>query len=75
MSVLPTLLPVAIDMTLRELKGIYNFTNPGTCSHNELLSLYKEIVDPEYTWQNFSLEEQAHVIKAPRSNNELVRFI
>lgn len=55
----------------RKLTGIMNFTNPGAISHNEILQLYKEHVDPGFTWQNFSVEEQAKVIKAPRSNNLL----
>jgi len=42
MSVLHELLPIAIDMTKKELKGVYNFTNPGVISHNEILSLYKQ---------------------------------
>lgn len=33
--------------------------------------MYKEYVDPNFTWKNFTLEEQAKVIVAPRSNNEL----
>jgi c-di-GMP-binding flagellar brake protein YcgR len=33
--------------------------------------MYKEYIDPELTWVNFSLEEQAKVIVAARSNNEL----
>jgi 3,5-epimerase/4-reductase len=48
-----------------------NYTNPGTISHNEIMELYKSYVDPELTWQNFSIEEQAKVIVAPRSNNLL----
>jgi len=28
-------------------------------------------VDPEFTWSNFTVEEQAKVIVAPRSNNLL----
>jgi 3,5-epimerase/4-reductase len=48
-----------------------NYTNPGAISHNEILSLYKEYVDPDFTWSNFSVEEQAAVIVAPRSNNLL----
>lgn len=51
--------------------GIMNYTNPGAISHNEVLQLYKEYVDPEYAWENFTLEEQAKVITAPRSNNLL----
>jgi len=48
-----------------------NYTNPGAISHNEILELYKQYVDPEITWANFSLAEQAKVIVAPRSNNLL----
>ena len=55
----------------RGLTGIMNYTNPGAISHNEIMELYKSYVDPEFTWKNFSVEEQAEVIKAPRSNNLL----
>lgn len=55
----------------RGLTGIMNYTNPGAISHNEIMELYKSYVDPEFSWKNFSVEEQAEVIKAPRSNNLL----
>ena len=55
----------------RKLTGIMNFTNPGAISHNEIMELYKQYIDPEFSWQNFTVEEQAKVIKAPRSNNLL----
>lgn len=71
MTVLPELLPMSLDMAGRGVTGVMNFTNPGAISHNEVLSLYRDYVDPEFTWKNFSLEEQARVIVAPRSNNEL----
>tara|TARA_Y100001954_G_scaffold145690_1_gene155115 strand:+ start:670 stop:2493 length:1824 start_codon:yes stop_codon:yes gene_type:complete len=71
MTVLNELLPLAIDGALRNLTGIYNFTNPGVISHNGVLQLYKEYCDPDFTWQNFSLLEQSEVLAAPRSNNEL----
>ncbi len=71
MSILDDLLPISIEMTLRGLTGNYNFTNPGTLSHNEVLELYKEYIDPNFTWKNFSLEEQNKILKAGRSNNEL----
>lgn len=51
--------------------GIMNYTNPGAISHNEILELYKEYIDPDFTWENFDIEEQAKVIVAPRSNNLL----
>jgi len=71
MTVLYELLPISIIMADKHLTGIYNFCNPGAISHNEVLALYKKHVDPEYTWNNFSLEEQALILKAGRSNNTL----
>lgn len=71
MSVLSDLIPISIDMLSKNITGTFNFSNPGALSHNELLELYKEIVKPDFTWQNFTLEEQAKVIIAPRSNTFL----
>ncbi|XP_043723697.1 bifunctional dTDP-4-dehydrorhamnose 3,5-epimerase/dTDP-4-dehydrorhamnose reductase-like [Telopea speciosissima] len=71
MTILDELLPISIKMAQRNLTGIYNFTNPGVVSHNEILEMYREYIDPKFTWKNFTLEEQAKVIIAPRSNNEL----
>eukprot|EP00928_Gymnodinium_smaydae_P004058 TRINITY_DN1141_c0_g1_i2.p1 TRINITY_DN1141_c0_g1~~TRINITY_DN1141_c0_g1_i2.p1 ORF type:complete len:707 (+),score=135.18 TRINITY_DN1141_c0_g1_i2:49-2121(+) len=71
MTVLPELMPMSIDMALRKLKGVMNFTNPGVISHNEVLDLYREYYKPDHKYSNFTLEEQAKVIKAGRSNNEL----
>ncbi|GKB57769.1 bifunctional dTDP-4-dehydrorhamnose 3,5-epimerase/dTDP-4-dehydrorhamnose reductase [Tanacetum coccineum] len=71
MTVLDELLPISIEMAKRNLTGIYNFTNPGCISHNQILEMYRDYIDPNFTWKNFNLEEQARVIVAPRSNNEL----
>jgi len=71
MTVLHDLLPIAIDMSEKELKGVINFTNPGVISHNEILDLYKQYIEPKFVYKNFSLEEQAKILKAGRSNNEL----
>ena len=69
MSVLDELLPVLIEMALKKEVGTVNLTNPGVISHNEILEMYKEIVDPDFTWSNFSLEEQNQVLVSKRSNN------
>jgi dTDP-4-dehydrorhamnose reductase len=61
MSVLDELLPASVEMARQSFTGVYNFTNPGVISHNEVLQLYKEYVDPQYTWTNFTEEEQAKV--------------
>ena len=71
MTVLPELLPMVLDMMRENVVGTMNLTNPGVISHNEILSLYKEHVDPDFIWQNFSLEEQSKVIASERSNNLL----
>ncbi|KAI5662019.1 hypothetical protein M9H77_21342 [Catharanthus roseus] len=71
MTVLDELLPISIEMAKRNLKGIWNFTNPGVISHNEILEMYRDYINPKFKWTNFTLDEQAKVIVAPRSNNEM----
>lgn len=70
MTVLPELLPIMLDMATNKTMGTINLTNPGIISHNEILTMAKEILDPEFTWKNFTLEEQSKVIGG-RSNNKL----
>jgi 3,5-epimerase/4-reductase len=68
---LPEMLPISIDMTLKRLKGVYNFTNPGTITHPEILELYKEFVNPEHTWNIMTEDEQNGKLAAKRSVCEL----
>ena len=71
MSVLSELLPLVFDMMKNKTNGTLNLTNPGVISHNEILGMYKEIVDPTFKWTNFDIEEQAKILKSDRSNNYL----
>ncbi|XP_035549685.1 trifunctional UDP-glucose 4,6-dehydratase/UDP-4-keto-6-deoxy-D-glucose 3,5-epimerase/UDP-4-keto-L-rhamnose-reductase RHM1-like [Juglans regia] len=71
MTVLDELLPISIEMAKRNLKGIWNFTNPGVLSHNDVLEMYKRYIDPDFKWANFTLEEQAKILASARSNTEL----
>lgn len=71
MTVLHDLLPLISQMAERGLRGNYNFVNPGALSHNEILALYRDYIDPEFVWENFSIEEHDQILKAKRSNNEL----
>jgi len=71
MTVLPELLPIMIDMAKNKLVGTINLTNPGVISHNEILTMVKEIIDANFTWENFSLEEQNIILLSERSNNML----
>ena len=69
MSVLPELLPMALELMKNRHVGTLNFTNPGVISHNEILALYKQHVDPAFEWRNFTLAEQDAVLASKRSNN------
>jgi 3,5-epimerase/4-reductase len=69
MTVLNELLPVLIEMALKNQVGTVNLTNPGIITHNEILEMYKEIVDPNFSWSNFSIEEQDAILASKRSNN------
>lgn len=71
MTVLPELLPLVLDMMNKKITGTINLTNPGLISHNEILEMYKEIVDSSFTWKNFSKEEQSKILDSDRSNNYL----
>ena len=71
MTVLPELLPCVLEMMKSKMTGTINLTNPGLISHNEILEMYKEIVDPNFTYKNFSQEEQLKILDADRSNNFL----
>lgn len=69
MSILNDLLPLVPKMMTKELVGVYNFTNPGVISHNQILDLYKKYIDKSLTYENFTIEEQDKILKAKRSNN------
>jgi len=71
MTVLDDFFPIFMDLILNKKTGTWNCTNPGTISHNEILEMYRENVDPQFTWENFSLEEQSKILKSDRSNNKL----
>lgn len=71
MTVLPELLPFVLDMMKNKTTGTINLTNPGLITHNEILEMYKEIVDPTFVWENFSIQEQNEILASKRSNNYL----
>jgi hypothetical protein len=71
MTVLPELLPIMVDMCVKNVTGTVNLTNPGLICHNEILEMYKEIVDKDFKWDNFSVEEQNMILASERSNNFL----
>ena len=70
-TLLYELLPAAVALAQHSETGVYNLTNPGAASHNEVLECLKKHVMPSLTWTNFTVEEQAKVIKVERSNCKL----
>ena len=71
MTVLDDFFPIFMNLILNKKIGTWNCTNPGVISHNEILEMYREIIDPNFTWENFTIEEQSAILKSDRSNNLL----
>lgn len=68
MTIVEDLLKVAEVLINRDKQGLYNTVNPVPMSHSEILDLYKEIVDPDFTYEIIPVEELHKTIKAERSN-------
>jgi hypothetical protein len=60
-----------VDMCEKRTTGTMNLTNPGLISHNEILEMYREIVDTDFRWDNFDIDEQRKILESERSNNFL----
>lgn len=71
MTVLETFFPVWWGQMIDKITGTFNCTNPGVITHDEILQIYKEEVDPHFKWENFSLIDQSKILSAGRSNNFL----
>ena len=71
MTVLNDMIPIMVRLARIKMCGPVNLTNPGLISHNEILEMYREFVDPTFTWNNFTLEEQNQILESKRSNNFL----
>lgn len=71
MTVLDDVLPVMLDMALKGNTGTINLTNPGVITHNEVLEMYRALVDPNHVWNNVTYDEQMTLIVSHRSNNHL----
>ena len=71
MTVLEDMYPVIMDMMSKNTTGTFNMVNKGVITHNEILEMYKEHIDPSFVWKNFSVEEQNSVLLSKRSNTQL----
>jgi nucleoside-diphosphate-sugar epimerase len=45
MTVLDDFFPIFTDLILNKKTGTWNCTNPGTITHNEILGMYRDIID------------------------------
>ena len=71
MTVLDEMLPLVLDMMKKGRTGCLNLCNPGIIDHNTILGHYRNIVDANFTWKTFSIDEQDKVLVSKRSNNFL----
>jgi dTDP-glucose 4,6-dehydratase len=71
MTVLDEFLPYALVLMQHRYAGTLNFVNPGVISHNEILQMFQTHVNSEFTWTNFTVEEQNEILASKRSNNYL----
>jgi 3,5-epimerase/4-reductase len=50
LTIVDDLWPIMIEMSERKVTGTFNFNNPGVISHNEILEMYRDIVNPLHKW-------------------------
>ena len=67
MTVLEDLLPVLVDLIKKRKVGTCHLVNPGPMTHNEILELYREIVDPNFIWINMTQEDISKTLLSKRS--------
>jgi len=71
-SVLDELLPVTVQLALKQQKGLFNMANPGQMTHNELMLMYKKHIDPTASWECATAEEMVNArMSAPLSMEKL----
>ena len=71
MTVLDDFYPIIYDMMKNKTYGTFNMCNDGLISHNDILEMYKEIINSEFKWNNFSIDELNSKLLSKRSNNYL----
>jgi len=69
-TVMEDFIPAAIQLMEMGETGIFNMTNIGAMDHKSIMTMYKEIVDPNFQINLMDEEEQAELCKR-RSNDVL----
>jgi nucleoside-diphosphate-sugar epimerase len=72
MTVMDDVLPILADCMIRRDVGTLNAVNPGTMDHNTILTMYRDLQNPDHTWNEISNKELVGgYVKGARSNNYL----
>ncbi|MBU0727205.1 sugar nucleotide-binding protein [Patescibacteria group bacterium] len=66
-TVMEDFVPAAIELIERGITGVMNMTNIGAMNHEEIMTMYKEIVDPSLEINIMSKEQEEELCKR-RSN-------
>lgn len=67
-SVIQDFLDGSKKLMEKKATGIFNMTNTGYITHAEILDMYKELVDPNFKYTLFSVDDMHKITKAKRSN-------
>lgn len=68
LTYIPDFLKAAQALIKKRATGLYNIVNPGSASPYDVMSLYKEAIDPSHTFEKLSEDQLSTVVKAGRSN-------
>jgi dTDP-glucose 4,6-dehydratase len=72
MTVLDDILPRLEECMKMGLKGTLNAVNPGTIDHATILGWYRDLQNPDHTWEEISNDVLvSQCVKGARSNNKL----
>ena len=67
-TIVPDLIEATKALIKADATGIYHVTNPGFLYHDEILTLYKAMVDPQKKWELINQLELKNLCKTGRSN-------
>jgi len=51
MSYINEMFPIIAEMVVQQAEGPFNMTNTGTTSHDQILQMYKQTLNPEHTFE------------------------
>jgi len=70
-TIVPDMLNALENLTENRKIGMYNLTNPGSISNVEIMTLYKEIIDPSHNFETISQQELNKFVAKRRTDGLL----